>query len=105
MSKILVNNAVVIDGEFTFDLAIGRGEDQPLNEISGILTTEAGYLSPLESLENERYLLKGIHVYQCKFGSEEDTIAYYFTAKSYGMDNKFEEVKISGQKEDFYQED
>ena len=100
MSKILVNNAVVIDGEFTFDLAIGRGEDQPLNEISGILTTEAGYLSPLESLENERYLLKGIHVYQCKFGSEED-----FTAKSYGMDSKFEEVKISGQKEDFYQED
>ena len=96
MSKILLNDKQYIDGEFSFDVSYDVSVNPPLMQINGVLSSKNGYLPEIFSLENERYAITGINVYQESFGSEEDTMVYHFEAKAYGLADYLKEVKLNG---------
>jgi len=96
MSKICVNGSFSVEGEFSFDINYDNTQNPPLTRIEGTFASKAGYLPDITSLENERYIISGIHVYQEDFGSEEDTIVYSFNAKAFGLADNLKEVKYIG---------
>jgi hypothetical protein len=93
MSKVLVNNSIVIDGQFSFDTVYDMKSNPPMVDIRGVFTSSCGYLGEITSLENERYSLAGVNVYQESYGSEDEAIAYYFHATSFGISDAMQEVK------------
>jgi len=93
MSRIMVNGAFCIEGAFSFSSDYDPASNPPLMKIEGTLSSRAGYLPDIRRLENERYLLDGVYVYREGYGSEEDEIVYYFTAKSFAVANRLQEVK------------
>ena len=95
MSKILINNEIYNEGVFSFTTEYDQQSNPPLVNISGVMTTKSGYLGSIRTIENDRYALEGVHVYQEGYGSEEDEIAYYFTAKRYMIAGYLQEVKTS----------
>ena len=94
--KVCVNGSFMVEGEFSFNVNYDNTQNPPLTSIEGSFASKAGYLPDITSLENDRYIVSGIHVYQESFGSEEDTMVYHFTAKAFGMDDKLKEVKYIG---------
>ena len=96
MSKVYVNGSFVVEGEFSFHVSYDTTKNPPLMQIEGAFSTASGYIPEITSLENERYILSGIHVTQESFGSEEDIMVYSFTAKAFGMADKLKGVKFIG---------
>lgn len=95
MSKILINDSFLVEGRFSFEAEYDLKSNPPVREIRGILISDCGYLNGLTSIENERYVVTGIHIYKEEYVSEEDFIAYYFNAKSFAVADKLLEVKIN----------
>lgn len=95
MSKILVNNTYIVEGRFSFEAEYDLKANPPIRNIHGTLISGAGYLTPISSLENERYSLTGIYVYKEEYASEENEIAYYFQAKSFAVADSLREVKMN----------
>lgn len=96
MSKIILNGQKVIEGEFSFSVSYDESVNPPILQIVGTLSSKAGYLPEITSLENDRYVISGITVKTEHYGSEEDTMLYDFEAKAYGIANNLREVKIVG---------
>ncbi len=96
MSKVCINGSFMVEGEFSFSIDYDTTKNPPLMTIEGQFKTASGYLPEINTIENERYLLSGIRVYQEAFGSEEDYVLYSFTAKAFGMADNLKEVKYVG---------
>lgn len=99
MSTILVNNEYPVEGEFSFSVSYDDTQRPPIRSINGVFSCKAGYLPEITSLENDRYVLTGIHVHQEDFGSEENTMLYHFEAKAFGMADELKEVKLIGSRQ------
>lgn len=84
-----------MEGRFTFNSEYDLKSVPPLTDIRGVFISDAGYLGGITCLENERYAVTGIHVYREEYASEEDSIAYYFTAKSFAVADRLREVKMN----------
>ena len=93
MSKILINDEFTIEGQFSMEAVYDIKSNPPIVNIRGVLTSDKGYLPLINSLENERYRITGVNVYQETYGSEEDMIAYHFSAKSFAIADRLREVK------------
>ena len=88
MSKIWINDLdIPIEGTFSFDMEYDDRQKPPIYSITGVLETADGYHNDIRSIQNHRYKLNGVKVFRESYGSEDDTILYYFTAESYGGAN------------------
>lgn len=95
MSKVLINDSFLIEGRFSFEAKYDLKSNPPVREIKGTLISNCGYLNKITSIENERYVVTGIHIYKEEYASEEDSIAYYFNAKSFAVADRLLEVKVN----------
>lgn len=82
MSKITVNNEIILDGAFSFNVTLNENVRPAVVTISGVAKLDT-YVEDIDSLKSDKFELSGIHVFQEAFGSEEDTYVYSFTAKNY----------------------
>ena len=96
MSKVCVNGSFIVEGEFSFGVAYDMTQNPPLIKIEASFASSSGYIPEIMTLENDRYVVNGIHVTQDSFRSEEDTMLYNFTAKAFGMTDALKEVKYLG---------
>ena len=85
---VVINNSLRIPASFSFETSYDPSSNPPLVVIEGVLSYDGDYLENITSIESERYLLKDVRVYKEAYGSDENTILYYFTAKSYGLSKK-----------------
>lgn len=86
MASIQINDKHVVEGGFTFSVGYDTTVNPPLIKISGVLVVGGDkYLSDIQKIESEEYVLDGVQVYNEEYGSDTDEIAYSFMAKSYGM--------------------
>ncbi len=89
MSKVYVNgNNEPVEGRFDFSVSVDESQKPPVFTIEGNFVSGAGYFEDITELQNERYLLKRVHVESEVFGSESDEIVYHFTAGMYRMSNR-----------------
>lgn len=81
MSEILVNGKDRCEGAFSFSLT----KETPSSlSVEGVLRTGT-YFEEIHSIENDRYRLEKVDVFQESYGSEEDHIVYRFTAGKYDL--------------------
>lgn len=76
MSKLIINDQLVIEGKASVERAMVDGSLQ----IAGLLSAE-DYIEEIHEIESMRFKLEGVDVAQESFGTEENTIVYTFTAK------------------------
>lgn len=95
MSKVWVNGKGPVEGSFSFEVALDETAQPPVYIIEGVFSCAHGYYEEIDSLVNERYRLDRVRVYKEVYGSDEDTILYYFRAGDYGM-RDFKEEKKDG---------
>ena len=88
---------MIVEGEFSFDVSYDVTSNPPIISINGMFASKSGYFDSITSLENERYFLGGVTVTEESFGSEEDTMLYKFSAKTFAMANELRKVKINEQ--------
>ena len=83
MSTIYINGGKKqIEGEFSFSVGYDIKAKPPVMEITGVLSTTE-ILDDIYAIENGRYFLDDVVVTNESYGSEEDTIMYYFMAGKY----------------------
>lgn len=79
MAKIIVNDSLETEGNFTITCRKRtRSKDGIVYEFMGELIAPY-YIEELMSLQNERYSVRGIDVYEEQFGSDDENILYLFT--------------------------
>lgn len=89
MSKVYVNgNNEPVEGRFDFSVTVDESQKPPMFTIEGNFVSGAGYFEDITELQNERYLLKRVHVESEIYGSESDEIVYHFTAGMYRISNR-----------------
>ena len=92
ISTIIVNDRIKIEGKLNLTVEYSPTDPRILS-IEGSLVSSAGYLTPIYSLENERYRIDGITVLKELYDGEEDEIGYSFMARSYSIADRLTEVK------------
>lgn len=86
MASIQINDKHIVEGGFTFSVGYDMASKPPIVKISGVLVVGGDkYLSDIQKIESEDYVLEDVQVYSEEYGSDTDEIAYSFIAKSYGM--------------------
>lgn len=89
MSKVYVNGKnEPVEGRFDFSVSVDESQKPPMFSIEGNFVSSAGYFEDITELQNERYLLKRVHVESEIYGSESDEIVYHFTAGMYRISNR-----------------
>lgn len=89
MSKVYVNgNDEPVEGRFEFSVSVDETQKPPMFTIEGNFVSDAGYFEEITELQNERYLLKRVHVESEMYASETDEIIYHFTAGMYRISNR-----------------
>ena len=78
MSKVKINNSIIVDGKFTIEVFADKSNKPITIYKRGIFETDK-YIEEISSLENERYFINGIDVYKETYGSEDDIISYEFS--------------------------
>lgn len=81
MSSILIDNENA-EGAFSFSVTMDESVKPAVITISGVLTADK-YFEEITKIENDRYILRNVHVFQESFGSDDNTYGYAFTAGSY----------------------
>lgn len=85
MAKIKIKNGnklYEVKGTFTFEGNLIEVNGEERIEVGGAISTHK-YLEDIQEIESDRYIIKGVRVYNEVFGSEDFNILYNFTADSY----------------------
>lgn len=85
MSQIWINDTESVEGSFSFEITVDETSKPPIYSITGLFTTADKYVEELNTLQNANYRLENIHVYRESYGSEDDSVVYYFTAEAFGL--------------------
>ena len=82
MSQLLINKSIKAEGAFSFSAVLNESVKPPMILYNGILQMDK-YVDDISYIENERYLIKGVHIITEEFGSEDDSYGSTFTFKKF----------------------
>ena len=74
---------IKIEGKFSLIAAVDRTKKPPVLSVTGVIETPTRLPDSFERLEGGRIIAHNILIDSESAGSEEDSLVYSFTAKSY----------------------
>ncbi len=106
MAQVKINKDRFVEGKFTVKQRLVKDEEgNSTVVVHGIFSTH-DYIEELNMLESERYLIRGVEVFEETFGTNDYEITYEFSAESLTVKEDYVPDKVKAVVEaDLYQDE